>query len=292
MLLGASPLICVPELPGIYRNNDALRAPGPIKPVELDLVTNPHAAMFAAMSDVTEQPFVRTPSGEPVIRTPGALVPARTPLIGRHIRLELLNPERHATALYQASHGSDAARLVWDYLPAGPWSDAAAFTAWLRTQAALFDRVAFALCPTQTSVATGMASYLDIHPLDGVIEIGSIWFAPALQRTRAATEALLLLLTYAMDELGYRRMQWRCNALNAKSRSAARRLGFRFEGVFYNHMVVKGRNRDTAWYSILDEEWPELREIISTWLDDANFDADGAPRRSLAALTGQRRVTR
>jgi RimJ/RimL family protein N-acetyltransferase len=243
------------------------------------------------MNDATELPFARPLSGDPVIRTPGGLVPARTPLIGRRIRLEPVDPDRHAAALYHVSHGSEAARQVWNYLPAGPWSDEAAFTGWLRTQAALFDRVAYALCPTQTGAATGMASYLDIHPLDGVIEIGGIWFAPALQRTRAATEALFLLLTYAMDELGYRRMQWRCNALNAKSRSAARRLGFRFEGVFYNHMVVKGRNRDTAWYSIVEDEWPELREIIGAWLDDSNFDADGAPRRSLAALTGQRRVT-
>src|SRR6266481_2853814 len=123
---------------------------------------------------------------------------------------------------------------------------------------------------------------------DGVIEIGGIWFSPTLQRTRAATEALFLLLSYAMDELRYRRMQWRCNALNDKSRNAARRLGFRFEGIFYNHMVVKDRNRDTAWYSILDGEWPEVRSIIQGWLDDENFDPDGRARRSLSAMMTQR----
>lgn len=244
------------------------------------------------MNDATEQPFARTLSGDPVTRPPNGLVPARTKLVGRHIHLEPLNPDRHGAALYQASHGSETARQVWNYLPAGPWPDEAGFTGWLRSQAALFDRVAYALCPTQTGEAAGMASYLDIHPLDGVIEIGGIWFAPDLQRTRAATEALFLLLSYAMDDLGYRRMQWRCNALNVKSRSAARRLGFRFEGVFYNHMVVKGRNRDTAWYSIVQDEWPELRGIILSWLDEANFDAEGVPRRSLAVLTSERRVTR
>jgi RimJ/RimL family protein N-acetyltransferase len=132
-----------------------------------------------------------------------------------------------------------------------------------------------------------MASYLDIHPLDGVIEIGSISFTPELQRTRAATEALLLL-SYPMDDLGYRQMQWRCNSLNVKSRNAARRLGFRFEGIFYNHMLPKGRNRDTAWYSILDDEWPEVREVIKDWLSDYNFDAAGNARRSLSELMQNR----
>ena len=137
-----------------------------------------------------------------------------------------------------------------------------------------------------------MAGYLDIHPLDGVIEIGGIWCAPELQRTRAATEALFLLLSYAMDDLGYRRMQWRCNSLNVKSRNAARRLGVRVEGVFYNHMLSKGRNRDTAWYSILDDEWPEVRQIIAGWLDDGNFDASGNARRSLSELMQQRSPSR
>jgi RimJ/RimL family protein N-acetyltransferase len=154
----------------------------------------------------------------------------------------------------------------------------------MRVEAAAFDRVWFAMRPSSSGIASGMATYLDIRPLDGVIEIGGIWFEPALQRTRAATEALYLMLAHAMDGLGYRRMQWRCNSLNSKSRNAARRLGFRFEGVFYNHMIVKGHNRDTAWYSILDEEWPEVRELIKSWLDDANFDAAGNARRSLSEM--------
>jgi len=240
------------------------------------------------MDDASEQPFRRALSGAPVAHLPSGLVPSRMPLPGRHVTLEPIDPALHATQLYDAGHGSGTALRVWDYLPTGPWPDEAAFIAWLRTQAALFDRIVFALRLMATGRAVGMASYLDIHPLDGVIEIGGIWFAPDVQRTRAATEALFLLLSHAMDGLGYRRMQWRCNSLNQKSRMAARRLGFRFEGVFHNHMVVKGRNRDTAWYSILDKEWPEVRDLITAWLDDGNFDAEGVARQSLTVMMDAR----
>jgi RimJ/RimL family protein N-acetyltransferase len=137
----------------------------------------------------------------------------------------------------------------------------------------------------QSADAVGVATYLDIQPASAVIEIGGIWFAPGFARSRGATEALFLLLAHAMDDLGYRRMQWRCNALNEKSRAAARRLGFRFEGIWFNHMIVKGRNRDTAWYSILDTEWPAIRAAIETWLVPENFDAAGLQRRSLSEMT-------
>jgi RimJ/RimL family protein N-acetyltransferase len=140
--------------------------------------------------------------------------------------------------------------------------------------------------------ACGQTSFLDIQPEHGVIEVGSIWFGLALQRTRSATESMYLMLRYAMDDLGYRRMQWRCNALNAASRAAARRLGFRFEGIFYNHMIFKGRNRDTAWYSILDGEWPKVREIMERWLAPPNFDQDGKAKTSLAALMEERGPSR
>jgi RimJ/RimL family protein N-acetyltransferase len=244
------------------------------------------------MDDELERPFPRPLSGCAVTDPPNALVPARTPLRGRHINLEPLNAAIHASELYRAGHGSEDALRIWEYLPSGPWADEAAFAVWLRAQAAAFDMVRFALRPTATGTAAGMASYLDIHPLDGVIEIGGIWFMPELQRTRAATEALYLLLSYAMDELGYRRMQWRCNSLNVKSRNAARRLGFRFEGVFYNHQILKGRNRDTAWYSILDDEWPEVRSLIQAWLDDNNFDASGRAHHSLSQTMIQRGSSR
>jgi RimJ/RimL family protein N-acetyltransferase len=244
------------------------------------------------MCDELEQPYPRPLSGRSVQNPPNGLVPARSPLLGRHVSWEPLNPAIHAAELYKAGHGSGEALRIWDYLPAGPWPDEAAFLAWLRGQAAAFDPVRFALRSYKSGIAAGMAGYLDIHPLDGVIEIGGIWFTPELQRTRATTEALFLLLSYAMDDLGYRRMQWRCNSLNVKSRNAARRLGFRFEGVFYNHMVSKGRNRDTAWYSILDDEWPEVRDIIKSWLEDDNFDAAGNACRSLSELMQQRGPSR
>ena len=244
------------------------------------------------MDDQLEQPFPRPLSGRLVANPPNGLIPARTPLLGRHIDLEPLNPAIHASELYKAGHGSDEKLRIWDFLPWGPWLDEAAFTASLRGWAATFDYVWFSLRPKNTGTAAGMATYLDIHPLDGVIEIGGIWFSPELQRTRAATEALFMLLGYAMNDLGYRRMQWRCNSLNIKSRNAARRLGFRFEGVFYNHMIFKGRNRDTAWYSILDDEWPEVREIIKVWLDDNSFDPAGVARRSLSGMMEQRSPSR
>jgi RimJ/RimL family protein N-acetyltransferase len=239
-----------------------------------------------------EQPFPRLLSGSAVTNPPSGLVPSRSPLSGRFIRLEPLDPAIHVEELYRAGHGSDEALYIWDYLPHGPWSDQASFTLHLRNQAADLDQIRFVLRPVSTGTASGMASYMDIQPRDGVIEIGGIWFSPDLQRTRAATEALFLLLSYAMDDLRYRRMQWRCNSLNVKSRNAARRLGFRFEGVFYNHMIVKGRNRDTAWYSILDDEWPEVRTIIQEWLDDENFDTAGRPRRSLSETMHHRSPSR
>ena len=151
----------------------------------------------------------------------------------------------------------------------------------LRTLSASLDPVFYAICLNSTGKAIGQASFLDLNAQNGVTEIGHIWFGPELQRTIGATEALFMMLCYAMDDQGYRRMQWRCNALNSKSRNAARRLGFRFEGIFHNHLIFKGKNRDTAWYSILDDEWPEVRAIISAWLASDNFTHEGKPKSSL-----------
>jgi RimJ/RimL family protein N-acetyltransferase len=131
-----------------------------------------------------------------------------------------------------------------------------------------------------------MASFLRMAPEHGVIEIGHIWFAPALQRTRQATEAIYLMARHVFDDLGYRRLEWKCDALNEPSRRAAQRFGFTFEGVFRQHMVVKGRNRDSAWFSILDGEWPAIREAFEAWLGPENFDADGRQRQTLAAVRG------
>jgi RimJ/RimL family protein N-acetyltransferase len=239
-----------------------------------------------------ELPFERPLSGADVRRLPSAQVPARSPLAGRFVTLEPLDATRHAADLFEASHGNAAALRIWDYLPVGPWGSEAEYTKILRQQTARHDQVYYAVRPAAGGKACGQTSFLDIQPENGVIEIGSIWFGLTLRRTRGATEALYLMLRYAMDDLAYRRMQWRCNALNAASRAAARRLGFRFEGIFYNHMIFKGRNRDTAWYSILDDEWPEIRGLIEQWLAPSNFDHEGVARTSLAALMGKRGPSR
>jgi RimJ/RimL family protein N-acetyltransferase len=236
-------------------------------------------------ADLAEPRHDRPPSCHPVVPLPPGLWPARTVHEGRYARLEPLDARAHASALYAASHTDEASAGIWDYLQYGPFATEAAFHDWLRERAATADPLFFAIRDNRTGTAGGLASYLNIHPLAGSIEIGHIWFGPALQNTVAATEALFLLLRHALDDLGYRRMEWKCNALNAASRRAAVRLGFSFEAVFYQHLIVKGRNRDTAWFSILDGEWPRLRPAFETWLAPANFDAAGRQRSSLSTLT-------
>ncbi|MCP4314475.1 MAG: GNAT family N-acetyltransferase [Hyphomicrobiales bacterium] len=232
--------------------------------------------------------YPRPLSGAVVATLPPALIPPRTPLAGELVTLEPQNASRHAHEMFDAAHHGEEAVRLWDYMKYGPWPDVAAYAATLRQQSASFDTIFYAIREHASGKASGQASFLDIHPADGVIEIGHIWFSPKLQRTRAATEALFLMLCHAMNDLGYRRMQWRCNALNAKSRNAARRLGFRFEGIFYNNLIFKGMNRDTAWYSILDDEWPEIRDLIAGWLAPGNFDEDGNARSSLSAAMDSR----
>ncbi len=228
-----------------------------------------------------EKPYPRPLSGARVKKPPPSLVPARITLRGRSVELVPQNAELHAPDLFAAGHETEQALRTWDYMTYGPWQSVDDYRATIRQQSASFDPIFYAIRPLDRHRFEGQASLMDINAPNGVIEIGHIWFGPQLARTRAATEALYLLIRYAMDELGYRRMQWRCNSLNEKSRQAARRLGFRFEGVFYNHLIFKGKNRDTAWYSILDDEWPEVRAILEDWLDDANFDAKGHARSSL-----------
>ena len=151
------------------------------------------------------------------------------------------------------------------------------------------DSVAWAVRPVATGVVSGWLTLMNIEPRNAAIELGNIWFAPVMQRTRAATEAMFLPLRLAADDLGYRRLVWKCNALNAPSRRAAERLGFTFEGVHRAHLVVKGRRRDTAWFSILDDEWPRCRDAIVAWLDAANFGPDGTAKRGLAEIRGSYR---
>lgn len=235
-----------------------------------------------------ESIFPRPLSGELVTRLPSSLLPQRTVIEGRFVDLEPQDASKHAQELFEAGHGNEAALKIWDYLAYGPWPSVDAYTTALRQQSASFDPVFYTIRSRKTGKACGQASFLDMHAQNGVIEIGHIWFGPDLQRTRGATEAVFLMLKYAMDDLGYRRMQWKCNSLNEKSRQAARRLGFRFEGIFYNHLIFKGKNRDTTWYSILDDEWPEVRGIIEAWLSDCNFNGDGESQSSLAELMQQR----
>lgn len=243
-----------------------------------------------------EDLFPRPLSGAEIETLPPGLIPARTPLEGQDVILEPQDARVHAQEMYHASHADDTAREIWRYLPYGPWASADAYAEAIRTQSATFDTIFYAIRSKKTGKAVGQASYLEITPLHGGIEIGHIWFAPSLQRTRAATEALVLMLCYAMDDLGYRRMQWKCNALNTASRSAANRLGFRFEGIHYNRQITKGRNRDTAWYSILDDEWPDVRARLLKWLEPQNFDENGHAMTSLSEMMAdrppsQRRVT-
>ena len=228
-----------------------------------------------------EQPYPRPLSGESVETLPSARIPARCPIRGQYVELVPQDAALHAGDLFNAGHDSGQALKIWDYLAYGPWASVADYGNTMRAQSANFETIFYAIRPLDSETFEGQSSYLDISPLMGVIEIGHIWFGTRLMQTRAATEALYLMIRHAMDDLGYRRMHWRCNSLNEKSRQAARRLGFRFEGVIYNHMIFKGKNRDTAWYSILDDEWPEVRGILEAWLDASNFNDDESPKTSL-----------
>jgi RimJ/RimL family protein N-acetyltransferase len=219
----------------------------------------------------------------PALHWKPAHMPEKVPLEGASVILEPVDPDRHAPALFASS--KDAPEL-WKHLAYGPFKDLDEFSRWLQDRAATDDPLFYALVDRAAGEARGMASYLRMEPQHGVIEIGHIWFAPALQRTRQATESIFLLARHAFDDLGYRRLEWKCDSLNGPSRSAAERFGFTYEGIFRQHMVVKGRNRDTAWYSITDAEWPSRRAAFEAWLSAENFDADGRQRRSLAEIRG------
>jgi RimJ/RimL family protein N-acetyltransferase len=190
---------------------------------------------------------------------------------------------RHAADLWRAAQ-SDATGASWAYLGYGPFADQAAMAGFVAGFAAQHDPMAFAVRPHRSGTADGWLTLMEMQPAHAHIELGHIWFSPRMQRTRAATEAMFLLMRHAMDDLGYRRLTWKCNALNAPSRRAAARLGFTYEGTLRNVLVTKGRRRDTAWFSILDDDWPARRDAIAAWLDDSNWGADGAPKRSLGAV--------
>jgi RimJ/RimL family protein N-acetyltransferase len=221
-------------------------------------------------------PDGQLPTGSPLPGWEPRPLPVRTPIIGRYCKLEPLDAEAHAAALHDA-YALDESGRGWTYLPYGPFSTAEAFAKWV-DEAADSDDPRFFTIVDGDNVPVGVASYLRIMPAIGTIEVGHIHLAPPLQRTPAATEAMYLMMAHAFEELGYRRYEWKCDALNARSRRAAERLGFTYEGTHRQATIYKGRNRDTAWYSILDSEWPRVRVALEAWLDPANFDAEGVQR--------------
>jgi len=193
---------------------------------------------------------------------------------GQCVSVERLDPAKHADALWQGLGGESNAPL-WLYMPDGPFLDRAAFDAHMRAKAISQDPLFFAIVDRQTGLAVGRATFMRIDPPNRVIEVGGIVYTQALQRSRGATEAMYLMARHVFEELGYRRYEWKCNALNEPSRRAALRLGFSFEGIFRQHMIIKGRNRDTAWFSMLDSEWPARKREFERWLDESNFDSAG-----------------
>ena len=224
--------------------------------------------------------------GQPI----GAALPSWTPpprpsrerLAGVYCELQPLALD-HAAALFDANSADREGRM-WTYMAYGPFATFEAYREWLERMSRSGDPLFFAVVDRATALACGVASYLRIDPAGGALEVGHIAYAPALQRTRAATEAMYLMMQRAFT-LGYRRYEWKCDALNAASRAAAERLGFSFEGIFRQATVYKGRNRDTAWYSVIDGTWPRLDAAFRQWLDPGNFDALGRQRVSLSRLT-------
>jgi len=213
-------------------------------------------------------------------------LPRPTTLSGSAVTLEPLDAARHAADLWKALGGHDE---LWRWFADGPWADEASLRQALQAKQGDPAFVFFAILPAPSGRIAGYASLMRMDPRNGVIEVGNVMFSPALQRTRAATEAMYLMARHVFEDLGYRRYEWKCNAENEPSRSAAVRLGFTFEGIFRQHMVVKGRNRDTAWFAMLDHEWPARKRAFEAWLAPENFDAAGRQRKSLTAIAVERR---
>lgn len=207
--------------------------------------------------------------------------PGDAPLEGHHVRLERLEADRHAADLFRAFSADDA---VWDYLPYGPFASASAYHRWAKEREGSRDPAFYAIRNLATGHCGGVASFLRITPEMGSIEVGHICLAPEAQRGVVSTEAMFLMMRWAF-EAGYRRYEWKCDALNLPSRRAAERLGFSYEGIFRQAAIVKGRNRDTAWFACIDREWPALKECFEAWLRPANFDAKGRQRERLSDLT-------
>lgn len=212
-----------------------------------------------------------------------ASLPGHETLTGGYCRIERLDPARHAAELFEANT-VDETGANWTYLPYGSFENLEDYRGWMNRDCRGTDPLFYAIVDQITKVAVGVASFLRIDPVNGSIEVGHINYSPLLQRTIAGTEAMYLMMKHVFDQ-GYRRYEWKCNALNVPSRIAAQRLGFSYEGVFRQAAVVKGRNRDTAWYAMIDAEWPALQEAFQRWLDPENFDAEGRQRTTLSTFT-------
>jgi len=228
------------------------------------------------------------PIGEKIDASP-ARRPQRVLLTGRYVTLAPLDANLHGDELW-ANLGGAQNEALWLYLFDGPYSDRAAFDAEVQRKATSDDYLFFAVIDNASQRALGYAAYLNIHPAHRSIEVGSILFARTLQRTRGATEAMSLMARHAFEDLGYRRYEWKCNALNQPSRRAALRFGFTFEGIFRQHMIIKGRNRDTAWFSLLDREWPSRKAAFERWLEPTNFDELGRQKLALSVLISEGRA--
>ena len=225
------------------------------------------------------------PIGEPVPGWQPRPVPPKTAMTGRYCRVEPLDPDQHGADLWETISADQDGRN-FTYLFTEPFTDFDSYNEWLHKIAAGADPMFHAIVDIRDEKAVGLASFMRIEPTMGVIEVGNINFSPRLQRTPLATESMFLMMRRVFDELGYRRYEWKCDSLNAPSRAAAARLGFQFEGIFRQAVVYKGRNRDTAWFSIIDKEWPALKTAFERWLDPANFDPSGQQRERLSALMG------
>jgi RimJ/RimL family protein N-acetyltransferase len=213
----------------------------------------------------------------PAVDSAPALFPGTVTLRGRYGTVERLSATRHRAALWTAMRGHDA---IWAYLPPGPFSEQAEFDAHIAECEQNTERIFYAVVD-DGSHAVGILSLMEIRPAMRVVEVGNIVYSPALQRTRLATEAQYLIARYAFETLGYRRYEWKCNALNAASKRAAERFGFTYEGLFRQHMIVKGRSRDTTWFAMLDSEWPARKAAFERWLAPENFDRDGRQKIKL-----------
>ncbi|MFJ1730743.1 GNAT family N-acetyltransferase [Streptomyces sp. NPDC088254] len=223
------------------------------------------------------------PIGRPLPDWTVRPAPARVTLVGRLCRVEPLDVDRHADDLYHA-YALAADGRDWTYMMAGPFADQDDYRSHAVAMTQTDDPLHYAVVDLATGKAMGTLSLMRQEPSDGVVEVGNVAFSPLLKQTPVSTEAQFLLMSYVFDELGYRRYEWKCDSLNAPSRKAALRLGFTFEGIFRQAVVYKGRNRDTAWYSVIDSEWPQVGKALREWLSPDNFDADGRQRQSLSAV--------